>query len=162
MFVPISEFRSTTFITTGFPRASSHGTIINRETCRNESFTLGELLKRMWWLLLIPLAFVLVVAFVFTLKFLSDSRSPFSVVGTAMLSVPLMPFWALMWLTSPLWMYSRCPSCNARKLVTYSLRSNPPSPNFYKCDACDARFMFVDGQLSDASSSEYDNRFLIY
>jgi DNA-directed RNA polymerase subunit RPC12/RpoP len=114
----------------------------------------------MAWLL-IPLIFVFVVIGVVALKFLSESRSPFAIIGTLILSIPLLPFWALMWLTTPLWMYSRCPSCHKRKLVMFwSVRSNPPSPSFYKCLACGARFSrLLSGEWQDASSPEYDDRF---
>jgi hypothetical protein len=113
----------------------------------------------MGWLL-IPLIFFLTVPLVVALKFLAESRSPFSVIGTALLTIPLIPFWTLMWLTTPLWMFSRCPTCNKRKLVMcWAVRSNPPSPNYYKCDACGARFSHFNGEWSDASSPEYDDRF---
>jgi len=114
----------------------------------------------MWWLLLIPLTLVLAVAVVVGLKFLSESRSPLSFVGTLVLTIPLLPFWALMWATSPLWIFSRCPTCNKRKLVMcWAAKSNPPTPTFYKCGACGARFSHFNGEWNDASSPEYDDRF---
>ena len=113
----------------------------------------------MWWLLLIPFTLVLVVIVV-GLKFLSESRSRFSAIGTLLLTIPLLPFWTLMWLASPLWVFSRCPTCDKRKLVMcWATKSNPPSPTFYKCNACGARLSHFHGEWADASSSEFDDRF---
>jgi hypothetical protein len=113
----------------------------------------------MAWLF-IPLIALLVVALVVALKFLSESRSPFAGFGTLLLAIPLIPFWALIWLTSPLWMFSRCPTCNKRKLLMcWAVKSNPPSPSFYKCDACGARFSCFNGQWDDATDPEFDDRF---
>jgi hypothetical protein len=79
------------------------------------------------------------------------------VVGVA-LGLPL--FWLVMYLLTPLWKYQLCPKCQKRKLVMcWAVRSNPPSPVFYKCLACGSRYTRTRGEWLDASDPKYDAKY---
>ena len=57
---------------------------------------------------------------------------------------------------------TRCPKCGKRTLECWwSVRSDPPSPSFYKCSSCGARFRrLFDGPWEDASGAEWDQRYV--
>jgi hypothetical protein len=56
---------------------------------------------------------------------------------------------------------TKCPKCQRRTLeLWWSVLSNPrPSPMFYKCANCGARYMTGDRGWEDASSPEFDEKY---
>jgi DNA-directed RNA polymerase subunit RPC12/RpoP len=81
-----------------------------------------------------------------------------SAIIAALLALPT--WWLVMYLLSPIWKYQRCPTCRKRKLVMcWSVRSNPPSPAFYRCVGCGARFSRFHGDWMDASDPRFDGKY---
>lgn len=72
----------------------------------------------MTWLLTL-LVLACAVAVVIGLKVLSGSGSFLAPAAQVLLAIPLLPFWALMWLTAPIWEHHKCQSCGRRKVVLW-------------------------------------------
>jgi DNA-directed RNA polymerase subunit RPC12/RpoP len=82
--------------------------------------------------------------------------------GVVAVLVALPTWWLVMLMLTPFWKYERCPKCGKRKLiVAWAVLANPPTPWFYKCLSCGARYSRkLDGAWSDATSPEFDDKYI--
>ena len=105
-------------------------------------------------------AFLFSAAVVGVVGIASNLPWPVLAFGIAVVVLALPTLWLVMYLLTPLWKYERCPKCHKRKLVMcWAVRSNPPSPAFYKCLACGTRYSRKFGNWLDASGPEYDDKY---